>query len=71
MVYFYDILIYSKTKKENMEHVRQVLQVLQENQLYINLKKFTFNTNILLFLGFIVGEEGILVDEYKVSAIRD
>lgn len=47
------------------------MQVLQENQLYINLKKYTFCTNKLLFLGFVVGEEGIQVDDEKVGAIRD
>lgn len=36
-----------------MEHMNQVLQVLQKNQLYINLKKCTFNTNKLLCLGFV------------------
>jgi len=46
------------------------LQVLQDNQLYINLKKCTFSANKLLFLGFIVGEEGIQVDEEKLRAIR-
>ena len=71
VVYFDDILIYSESKKEHLEHVRLVLQVLQDNQLYINLKKCTFSTNKLLFLGFIVGEEGIQVDEKKVRAIRD
>ena len=47
------------------------MQVLQDNQLYIHLKKCTFRTNKLLFLGFIVGEEGIQVDKEKVRAIRD
>lgn len=56
VVYFDDITISSKNKKENLEHVTQVLEVLQEIQLYINLKKCTFNTNKLLFLGFVVGE---------------
>jgi len=71
VVYFDDILIYSESKKEHLEHVRLILQVLQDNQLYINLKKCTFSTNKLLFLGFIVAEEGIQVDEEKVRAIKD
>jgi hypothetical protein len=39
VVYFDDILIYSKSKKELLEHVRLVLRVLQDSQLYINLEK--------------------------------
>ncbi|KAK9922731.1 hypothetical protein M0R45_031180 [Rubus argutus] len=71
VIYFNDILIYSKTKEEHMVHLRQVLSALQENKLYVNLKKCTFCTNKLLFLGFIVGEDGIQVDEEKVRAIRE
>lgn len=71
VVYFDDILIYSKNKGEHLTHLRQVLDVLKENQLYINLKKCTFCTNKLLFLGYVVGEDGIHVDEEKTKAIRD
>jgi hypothetical protein len=52
-------------------HLRQVLDVLKENKLYINLKKWTFLTNKLLFLGYIVSEDGIHMDQDKVRAIRE
>ncbi|CAL9026297.1 unnamed protein product [Prunus brigantina] len=71
VVYFDDILIYSTTKEEHLVHLRQVLDVLRENKLYVNLKKCTFCTNKLLFLGFVVGESGIQVDDEKIKAILD
>ena len=71
VVYFDDILIYSRSEKEHMEHLRAVLEVLSENKLFINFKKCSWLTGRLLFLGYVVSSEGILVDEEKVRAIRD
>jgi hypothetical protein len=39
VVYFDDILIYSKDEDEHLAHIRKVLWVLKENKLYVNLKK--------------------------------
>jgi len=71
VAYFDDILIYSSSEDEHMQHLLKVLTVIQENKLYINLKKCSFMTSSLIFLGFVVSSQGIHVDEDKVKAIRE
>ena len=41
-VFIYDILVYSKNKEEHEEHLRIVLQVLREHQLYTKFSKCDF-----------------------------
>ena len=71
VVYFNDILICSKTEAAHYNHVREVLVVLQANELYINLKKCSFLTNKLLFLGYMVSVDGIHDNEDKVRVVRE
>ena len=51
---FDDILIYSRSNEEYLTHLREVLGVLEKSKLYVNLKKCSFMTKKLLFLGFVV-----------------
>ncbi|CAL8992672.1 unnamed protein product, partial [Prunus brigantina] len=69
VVYFDDILVYSKDPDTHKEHLRQVFNVLREQKLYANLKKCEFLTNKLVFLGYVVSGEGIMVDSSKIEAI--
>jgi len=71
VVYFDDILIYSRNSVHHMDHVRKVLEVLRENKLFINLKKCSFMMDQLVFLGFVISADGIRVDKEKVRAIRE
>ena len=71
MVYIDDILIFSKTENEHIDHLRQVLVILSKNGLYLNQEKSKFAKEKLLFLGNIVGTNGINVVDEKVKAIRD
>ena len=71
VVYFHDILIYSTTKDEHIMHLRHVVQALHENELYINMKKCSFMTVSIVFLGYVIIAYGIKVVEEKVKAIRD
>ncbi len=47
----------------------KVLEQLQTYWLYTNLKKCKFSTNIVEFLGFIVGPKGISMDPLQTKAI--
>src|SRR2546428_8062824 len=71
VVYFDDILIYSKDVDEHVEHVKLVLNVLREQNLYAKLKKCSFCLDSVIFLGFVVSAQGIAVDEEKVKAIQE
>ena len=68
--YLDDILIYSDSLDEHRRHVQEVLQRLQKANLYTNLKKCTFHTYTIEYLGFILSPEGLKMDLTKVSAIH-
>jgi len=71
IVYLDDILIYSNNLKEHKQHVREVLKRLRKHQLYASPSKCSFHQDKIKFLGFIIGAEGLQMDESKVQVIRD
>ena len=70
VVYLDDILIYSKHREEHMQHLRQVFEVLRRQKLYGKLEKCSFLVSSVVFLGYVVSEDGVSVDPSKVEAIR-
>jgi hypothetical protein len=69
MVYFDDILVYSKSYEAHLEHLRAVFNVLRDACLFGNLEKCTFCTDHVSFLGYVVTLQGIEVDEANIVAI--
>ena len=69
VVYFDGILIYSKSREQHFDHLTQVCTTLRKESLYGNLKKCSFFTDRVIFLGFIVSSEGVSTDSQKVQAI--
>ena len=47
VVYLDDILIFSKTWEEHMQHIQQVLSTLRQHKLYANLEKWSFDMNMV------------------------
>ena len=71
VVYFDDILVYSKNLVEHIDHLHYVLETLRKEKLYANLKKCSFCMDKIVFLGYVVSANGISVDEEKVTAIKE
>jgi len=69
VVFIDDILIYSKSEEEHVEHLRVDLQVLNEKKLYAKLAKCEFWLEEVSFLGHIISSSGIVVDPSKVEAV--
>ncbi|KAA3470451.1 DNA/RNA polymerases superfamily protein [Gossypium australe] len=71
VVFIDDILVYSRTEEEHDAHLRVVLQILREKQLYAKFSKCEFWLREVTFLGHVVSAEGIRVDPRKIEAVLD
>ncbi|WMV55056.1 hypothetical protein MTR67_048441 [Solanum verrucosum] len=63
-----DILVYSKTEEDHIQHLRIVLQRLKEEKLYAKFSKYEFWLDSVAFLGHVVSKEGIRVDPAKIES---
>ena len=69
VVFINDILVYSKSKEEHVEHLCTVLKTLEEYKLYAKFKKCELSLEKVHFLGHVIHKEGASVDLAKAKAI--
>jgi hypothetical protein len=71
VVFIDDILIYSKSEKDHVKHLRVVLQHLRDHKLYAKFSKCEFWLKSVNFLGHTTSHDGISVDPSKVQEVMD
>ncbi len=71
VAYIDDILIYTKSEAEHINHVKVVLSRLLENQLYVKAEKCEFHVNQTSFLGYHISHDGVKMDGLKVQAVTE
>jgi hypothetical protein len=69
IVYLDDFLVFSGTLDEHVRHVKQVLDTLQREKLYVKLSKCEFGKTTLMYLGHIIGGGQLKIDPSKTDVI--
>lgn len=71
LVFFDDILVYSRIVKEHRKHLNVVFACLREEKLYSNRKKCVFGQARDEYLGHIMTGEGVKADPSKITAMTE
>jgi hypothetical protein len=70
MVYVDDIIVYSETWEDHMEHLKKVFGAVKQSELTLNFKKCELARSELLYLGFRISSDGVKPNPDKVAAIK-
>jgi len=71
IVFIDDILVYSKTREEHEEILKEVLNTLQQNELYLKSKKCEFFRKKVTFLGHVISNNKVEMDPAKIQIVRE
>jgi hypothetical protein len=71
LVFFDDILVYSKTPEQHLSHLQLVLEIFRTHQLKAKLSKCTFGQPQVEYLGHIITRTGVHTNPTKIKEIVD
>ena len=71
IVYLDDILIYSENEEQHEEHLRKVMERLRDNKLMAKGEKCEFFRDKVEFLGYVISNKGVRMDDGKVQTIKE
>ena len=69
IVYLDDVLVFLRNPSQHEKHVREVLKALLKAGLYAKLSKCLFSVTCILFLGFILTDKGVEMEEDRILTI--
>jgi len=70
-VYLDDIVVYSKTLEEHVQHVRTILKKLIKHKLVAKMSKCELHKLKISFLGHVVSKDGVETDPEKIKAMAE
>jgi hypothetical protein len=71
VVFIDDVLIYSKSFQEHLDHIRQIFQILHQHQFKVKLSKCSFAKSELAYLGHVISAAGVATDPGKVAIVKN
>jgi len=69
LVFFNDILIFSSSWAEHLQHIRIVLDALRAQRLHLKRSKCSFGASSVAYLGHVISAGGVAMDADKVAAV--
>jgi hypothetical protein len=70
LVFFDDILVYSATYADHVQHLAQVFELLSQDQWLVKLSKCSFAKQSINYLGHVVSAAGVSTDPTKIAAVQ-
>lgn len=69
LIFMDDILVYSQSLADHVQHLKLVFETLTTHQLFAKFSKCSFATRQLEYLGHVISDQGVATDPAKTAAM--